>query len=84
MSRTAKWSDSGYEALGRLLAERAGLSFDRARLRAVEAETRRAMELAGVDTLSAYVQLLAADPAALDDLLTEITVGRHSRTSTRR
>ena len=75
MSRTAEWSDSGYEALGRLLAERAGLSFDGARLRALEAETARAMELAGVDTLLAYVELVAADQAALDDLLMEITVG---------
>jgi chemotaxis protein methyltransferase CheR len=69
------WSDPGLEAVAGLLAERTGLVFPPARRDSAEAGIRRAMNRAGLSDPARYRDRLQADPAALDDLISELTVG---------
>ncbi len=69
------WSDPGFEAVAELLARRTGLAFGPTRQMSAEAGVRRAMRRAGVADLERYAERLAGDPAALDDLVVELTVG---------
>lgn len=69
------WSHPALEAVARLLAERTGLSFAPYRHAGAEAGMRRAMARAGVSDPDGYRQLLESSPAALDDLVVELTVG---------
>ncbi|HEX2091726.1 MAG TPA: protein-glutamate O-methyltransferase CheR [Longimicrobiaceae bacterium] len=59
----------------RFVGARTGLSFSPERRSAAEASVRRAMARAAVGDPAAYLSRLRADPAALDDLLAELTVG---------
>lgn len=61
--------------LARILEERVGLVFSASREADLEAGARRAMARAGLRDEGAYAARLAADPALLDDLLAEVTVG---------
>src|SRR5205085_1616717 len=69
------WSHPGHEAILRLLGERTGLSFPPQRYESTEHGIRRAMTRSGVRDLHEYRLLLESDPAALDDLIVELTVG---------
>lgn len=68
------WSDSGFEALATIVAERTGLVFPPGRRMAVERGMREVMGRTEALDLDAYGALLACDGAALDDLVTELTV----------
>jgi chemotaxis protein methyltransferase CheR len=68
------WPDSGFEALATIVAARTGLVFPPTRRTAVERGMREAMERTEALDLDAYGALLARDGAALDDLVTELTV----------
>jgi chemotaxis protein methyltransferase CheR len=68
------WSDSKFEALAAIATARTGLVFPPARRSAVERGMSKAMARAGVPDLDAYGALLASEGAALDDLVTELTV----------
>jgi chemotaxis protein methyltransferase CheR len=69
------WSHPALEAVARLLAERTGLSFAPYRHAGAEMGMRRAMSRAGASEPDDYWCLLERSPAALDDLLVELTVG---------
>jgi len=67
-----------HPALGsvvRLLGERTGLCFPPERRESAEQVIRRAMTQRGIADPDAYRALIERDNAALDDLLSEITVG---------
>ncbi|MCY1018978.1 CheR family methyltransferase [Pyxidicoccus sp. MSG2] len=68
------WSHPGFSAVLALVEERAGLVAPSCPAAAEEAISR-AMARAGLDDFDAYRARLAEDPAALDDLLIELTVG---------
>ena len=69
------WSDPAYEAVADLLVQRTGLLFGPARRQGAEAGIRRAMGRARIGDPRRYLELLAADAAALDDLVVELTIG---------
>lgn len=64
-----------YDPVLRLLRERTGLHFPPARRESAEQGIRRALARARLADPQRYPDLLAANPAALDDLLVELTVG---------
>lgn len=68
------WSNSGFEALATIVTERTGLAFPPARRIAVERGMSKAMKRAEALDFTTYRALLASDGAALDDLVTELTV----------
>jgi chemotaxis protein methyltransferase CheR len=70
-----QWSNAGYQAVAQLLGVRAGLSFRASQRESIEEAIHRAMRNAGASDLDAYLSLLKADPARLDDLLVQATVG---------
>lgn len=69
------WSDPSYAAAARLVTRQAGLTLKTVRRPAVESGIRRAMERADIADIGEYINLLEAEPMALDDLVTELTVG---------
>jgi len=69
------WSDPRYVEAARLATRQAGLTLKAVRRPAVESGIRRAMERADVLDIGEYINLLEAEPMALDDLVTELTVG---------
>lgn len=69
------WTEPAFEAVTRLVGVRTGLVFTPERRVGVEQGIRRAMSRAGVSTPSRYGERLADDPALLDDLVDELTVG---------
>jgi chemotaxis protein methyltransferase CheR len=69
------WTDAGLEAVARLLSERTGLVFPPPRHDSAVAGIRRVMARAGLSDLARYCERLRSDPAALDDLIAELTVG---------
>lgn len=69
------WSSAAFADLGRLLEERAGLAFEPHRCDGVEAGARRAMSKAGLRDEAAYAEALRTEPARLDDLIAEVTIG---------
>ncbi len=69
------WSQPAFEDITRLVNRCTGLTFAACRAEAVEMGIRRAMARAGARDAGAYHDLLAADAAALDNLLVELTVG---------
>jgi len=68
------WSDAGYARVFERVQERAGL-LPPTCVPAAEDGIRRAMARAGTPDFSSYLERLTSDPAALDDLLTELTIG---------
>src|SRR4051794_33445534 len=64
-----------YEAVLRWLGERTGLSFPPSRSNDAEAGIRRAMARAGIADPYRYQSFIESDPAALDSLTVELTVG---------
>ena len=64
------WSDRGYEAVAEYVGRRTGMTFT-SRQEGAELGIRRAMERAGVADPARYLGLLAAEEAALDDLVAE-------------
>jgi len=68
------WSNSGFEALATIVAARTGLVFPPGRRMAVERGMREVMGRTEALDLDAYGALLACDGAALDDLVTKLTV----------
>nr|WP_052420585.1 CheR family methyltransferase [Hyalangium minutum] len=68
------WSDTGYARVFERVQERAGL-LPPTCVPAAEDGINRAMARSGTQDFSSYVALISSDPAALDDLLTELTIG---------
>ena len=68
------WSDTGYARVFERVQERAGLLAPTC-VPAAEDGINRAMARSGARDFSSYVALLSSDAAALDDLLTELTIG---------
>jgi chemotaxis protein methyltransferase CheR len=68
------WSHPAYEAVAAFVGRRTGLAFAN-RHDSAELGIRRAMDRAGAADLVAYLDRLATDAGALDDLLAELTVG---------
>ena len=68
------WTESGYEAVAQFVSQRIGLALDR-RHDSIEPGIRRAMTRAHANQFGPYLQLIAADSNALDDLVVELTVG---------
>ncbi|QSQ22208.1 protein-glutamate O-methyltransferase CheR [Pyxidicoccus parkwayensis] len=68
------WSHPGFAAVLALVEERAGLAAPSCPA-AAEESISGAMARAGVSDFDVYLARLAEDPAALDDLLVELTVG---------
>lgn len=68
------WSHPGFAAVLALVEERAGLAAPSCPAAAEEAISG-AMARAGISDFDVYRARLAEDPAALDDLLVELTVG---------
>jgi chemotaxis protein methyltransferase CheR len=69
------WTSRAYEAVARLVRDRAGLTFGETRRHEAESGIRRAMARAGVDDVERYAALLGDGALAIDDLLAELTVG---------
>ncbi|MCP3099635.1 chemotaxis protein CheR [Myxococcus sp. K15C18031901] len=70
----ATWSHPGFPSVLALVEERAGLSSPSCPASAEEGISR-AMARAGLSDFDAYRARITADPAAMDDLLTELTIG---------
>ncbi len=70
-----QWSDSGYEAIARLLGARAGLTFRPSQRSSIEQGIQRAMSREGTSDFAAYLDRLESDAIALDNLLVQTTVG---------
>jgi chemotaxis protein methyltransferase CheR len=68
------WSHPGFEAVALLVSRRTGLSFGN-RQDSAELGIRRAMGRMRHADLDIYVNRLVADASALDDLISELTVG---------
>jgi chemotaxis protein methyltransferase CheR len=68
------WTQSGYQAVARLIANRTGLTFGTRDDRA-EVGIRRALARARLDNLDDYLLLLGRDENAWHDLIDELTVG---------
>ncbi|HYT87346.1 MAG TPA: CheR family methyltransferase [Gemmataceae bacterium] len=68
------WSDPASAAVARFVAQRTGLSFA-GREGSAELGIRKAMGCAHVADVLAYLELLATDARAFDNLLDELTVG---------
>jgi chemotaxis protein methyltransferase CheR len=69
------WTHPACEAIARLVGARAGLHFIPSRQDSAEAGMRRAMKRAGLASLERYLELVCGSAAALDDLVSELTVG---------
>ncbi len=69
------WTEPAFEAVARLLGARTGLAFAPSRCDHAEAGIRRAMARARVADAGHYLTLLETAEVALDDLITELTVG---------
>lgn len=63
------WSSRAFEDISRFLLERAGLLFAEERHPGIEAAIRRAMAASGVELPCSYLELVSANPAELDNLL---------------
>jgi chemotaxis protein methyltransferase CheR len=68
------WTQPAFEAVAQLIGRRTGLVFGN-RQDSAELGMRRAMARAKVGDPRGYVNLLAADERALDDLVNELTIG---------
>jgi chemotaxis protein methyltransferase CheR len=68
------WSDAGYARVYERVQERAGL-LPPTCVPAAEDGISRAMARSGARDFSSYLELITSDPAAFDDLLTELTIG---------
>ena len=68
------WSDAGYARVFERVQERAGL-LPPTCVPAAEDGINRAMARSGAPDFASYLELITADPAAFDDLLTELTIG---------
>lgn len=69
------WTEPALEAVARLLGARTGLAFAPNRCDDAEAGIRRAMARTRVADASHYLRLLENGEVAMDDLITELTVG---------
>ncbi|QSQ12474.1 CheR family methyltransferase [Myxococcus landrumensis] len=72
--RFGPWSHEGFPSILALVEERAGLAPPSCPASAEEGISR-AMARAGVTDFDAYRMHIDSDPAAMDDLLTELTIG---------
>jgi chemotaxis protein methyltransferase CheR len=68
------WSAEGYAHVFERVQKRAGLLLPSC-TPAAEEGIDRAMARAGASDFASYLERLASDPAAFDDLLTELTIG---------
>ncbi|MBI2805979.1 MAG: hypothetical protein HYX68_13445 [Planctomycetes bacterium] len=68
------WTQSAFEVVANFVNRRSGLSLATCQ-ESAEQGMRRAMARAGIDDPLQYVDRLDTDERALDDLLTELTVG---------
>ena len=73
--RDDAWSGPAIERIASLVADRTGLIFSRARQGSVEAAVQRHARSLGHSDLTKYGEALAADPAAVDALAAELTIG---------
>jgi chemotaxis protein methyltransferase CheR len=69
------WSHPAHDAIIHLLGERTGLSFPPQRHESTEQGIQRAMARTQARDLAQYRLLIDSDPAALDDLISELTIG---------
>lgn len=69
------WSDPGYDAVIRLVRDRAGLVFSPARRASVENTIHRAMVRAGVRDAWYFARLLNSEVELRDSLIGELTIG---------
>lgn len=69
------WSDPGYEAVARVIQERAGLVFPAVRQAAVERTIRRAMQRAGIRDATRFADLLWREGTLREEILAELTIG---------
>jgi len=69
------WTEPAYAAVVRLLGARTGLAFAPHRHDGAEAGIRRAMAKAGVAEVARYLERLESGALALDDVVSELTVG---------
>lgn len=69
------WSDPGYEAVIRVVRERAGLVFSPGRRTAVENTIHRAMLRVGANDTALFAERVRADAALRNALISELTVG---------
>ncbi|MEO8603451.1 MAG: protein-glutamate O-methyltransferase CheR, partial [bacterium] len=70
-----QWSADGYGRLAALAHAASGLAIGPARRIEAEHRIRQAMVSAGVSDLERYRDLVASDEQALDDLISELSVG---------
>lgn len=69
------WTHPTFEAIARDVSNRTGLSFLLKRTESAEIGMRRAMTLAKVTDPDEYFARIRSDATALDDLISELTVG---------
>lgn len=69
------WAHPAYEAIAQVVAARTGLRFPVNRHDQTQLAVRRAMEQSRSPSAAEYLALLQRDPATLDDLVGELTVG---------
>jgi chemotaxis protein methyltransferase CheR len=69
------WTNPACATIAGLVAAATGMHFPDSRRDSVEQAIGRAMKRAGAGSLECYHALLAATPAALDDLIDELTIG---------
>src|SRR4051794_30690747 len=68
------WTRPAYEAVARLVSGRTGLNLS-LRTEGAESGIRHAMARAGLSDLDRYLERIAEDESALDDLINELTIG---------
>jgi chemotaxis protein methyltransferase CheR len=69
------WSSAALADVARVVRERTGLVFPDSRREVAEGTIRRSMARLGLSDLARYARLLEEEGPALDDLVSELTVG---------